>query len=143
MILTVIWRMEISFNQRSNPRTYTQIHTPAVVQGVGRLMEPLLGFLIFCSISKRFNLQRKRLIISTRWGTFYFIFILFRIKHGGVTENVLQTLDFALVGFLVKFHPTGTAGERIIRCSYKEFKRIYGYSLKPVVKCILLKQIKE
>ena len=43
-----------------NPRTYTQIHTPTVVQeGLG-LMEPVLGiFDVAASISKRFCLQWK------------------------------------------------------------------------------------
>ena len=68
----------------------------------------------------------------------------FRTKHGGVTENVWQTIKFAVVGSRVKFHPTDAAAERIIKCSYKEFQRgISEYSSKPVMKCILLKQIKE
>ena len=40
-----------------NPRTNMQIHTPTVVQG-GGWKSPLV-FLICCSISKRFYLQRK------------------------------------------------------------------------------------
>ena len=45
-----------------NPLTYTQIHTPTVVQGRGGLDRPLsppLEFLICCNISKRFYLQWK------------------------------------------------------------------------------------
>ena len=49
-----------------------------------------------------------------------------------------------MVGSRVKFHPTDATAERIIKCSYKEFQRgISGYSSKPVMKCILLNQIKE
>ena len=43
-----------------NPRTYTQSHTPTVVQGGrGRWGNPSPQFLICCSISKRFFLQWK------------------------------------------------------------------------------------
>ena len=46
-----------------NPRTYTQIHTPTVVQGG---MEPLpLEFLICCSIRNDFTLSGKPLIFLT------------------------------------------------------------------------------
>ena len=44
------------------PRTYTQIHTPTMVQGVGgggTWKEPSPEFLMCCSISKRFYLQWK------------------------------------------------------------------------------------
>ena len=41
----------------TNPRTYTQIHTPPWYKG--QLTEPLLEFLICCSILKRFCLQWK------------------------------------------------------------------------------------
>ena len=42
-----------------NLRTYTQIHTPTVVRGLGGWIESPLEFLICCSISKRFYLQWK------------------------------------------------------------------------------------
>ena len=42
-----------------NPRTYTQVHNPTVVQGGGGWIEPPLEFLLCCSISKRFYLQWK------------------------------------------------------------------------------------
>ena len=40
-----------------NSRTYSQIHTPTVVQGEGGGWNPSPEFLICCSISKRFYLQ--------------------------------------------------------------------------------------
>ena len=39
-----------------NPRTYTQSHSPTMVQGIGWWTPPP-GFLICCNISKRFCLQ--------------------------------------------------------------------------------------
>ena len=40
-----------------NPQTYSQIHTPTVVQGEGGGWNPSPEYLICCSISKRFYLQ--------------------------------------------------------------------------------------
>ena len=43
-----------------NPQTYTQIHTPIVVQGWGGGgCNPSLEFLICCSILKRFDVLNK------------------------------------------------------------------------------------
>ena len=66
----VEWKIPSSFNKSRtfdlwlivqtlyiNPRTYTEIHTPTVVQG--GWMKPPLEFLICCSISKRLYLQWK------------------------------------------------------------------------------------
>ena len=42
-----------------NLRTYTQIHIPTVIRGVGGWMESPLELLVCCSISKRLYLQWK------------------------------------------------------------------------------------
>ena len=47
-----------------NPRTYTQIHTPTVVQA--GWMEPLPEVLIWCSTLNDFTFSGKPLIILTR-----------------------------------------------------------------------------
>ena len=58
-----------------NPRTYTQIHTPTVVQGVGGggwgWWNPSPEFLICCSILNNFTFSGKPLMFLTRWGIFY------------------------------------------------------------------------
>ena len=52
---TLLHINNVESNNCLNPRTYTQIHTPTVVQA-GDGWNPYSGFLISCSILKRFYL---------------------------------------------------------------------------------------
>ena len=72
-----------------NPQTYTQSHTPTVVQGGGRgeggSWNPSQKFLICCSISKRFGLQWKAfdLLFKMR----YILWVVALLEASDVTNN--------------------------------------------------------
>ena len=71
-----------------SPRTYTQIHTPTVVQGGGGgagRWNPSPEFLICRNISKRFSLQWKAfdLLYKTR----YILRVVALLEAGDVTNN--------------------------------------------------------
>ena len=54
-----------------NPRTYTKIHTPTVVQGAG-VDGPLLWSFWYVAVFRNdFTFIGKPLILLTRWGIFY------------------------------------------------------------------------
>ena len=74
-----------------NLRTYTQIHTPTVVRGLGGWIESPLEFLICCSISKRFYLQWKAfdLLYDLR----YFLWVVALLRACDVT-NIGRLLGF-------------------------------------------------
>ena len=74
-----------------NPRTYTQIHTPTLVQGGGGRrgwMEPFLEFLICWSIPKLFYLQWKAfdLLYKIR----YILWVVALLGACDVTNNGLH-----------------------------------------------------
>ena len=69
-----------------NPRTYTHIHTPTLVQrgGVDR-MEPLVEFLICCSISKQCYLQWKAFDLLYKMR--YILWVVVLLEACDVTNN--------------------------------------------------------
>ena len=81
------------------PRTYTQIHTPTMVQGVGgggTWKEPSPEFLMCCSISKRFYLQWKAFNLLKKMR--YLLWVVALPEDCDVTNNIaisLTILDFA------------------------------------------------
>ena len=84
-----------------NPRTYTQIHTPTMVQevrggGGGNWKEPSPGFLMCCSISKRFYLQWKAFNLLKKMR--YLLWVVALPEDCDVTNNIaisLTIVDFA------------------------------------------------
>ena len=84
-----------------NPRTYTQIHTPTMVQevrgGGGRnWKEPSPEFLMCCSISKRFYLQWKAFNLLKKNRDLLWVVAL--PEDCDVTNNIaisLTIVDFA------------------------------------------------
>ena len=68
-----------------NPRTYTQIHTPTVVQGGGGWWNPSLKFLICCSICKWFCLQWKSLDLVNK--VRYILWVVALLEACDVTNS--------------------------------------------------------
>ena len=70
-----------------NPRTYTQIHTPTVVQGEGEGggWNPSPEFLICCSISKRFYLSWKAFDLLDKMR--YILWVMALLDACDVTNN--------------------------------------------------------
>ena len=89
----------LSTHTTINPRTYTQIHTPTMVQGVrggGDWKEPSLELLMCCSISKRFYLQWKAFNLLKKMR--YLLWVVALPEDYDVTNNIaisLTILDFA------------------------------------------------
>ena len=83
------WRYALRLSVCFNPRTFTQSHTPTVVQEGGSITPLPLGFLICCNISKRFYLQWKAfdLLYKTRY-------ILWGVALLKVSPNMAAILDF-------------------------------------------------
>ena len=85
MVHILTWYIEHHPHQL-NPRTYTQIHNPTVVQGGGGgWMEPPLEFLLCCSISKRFYLQWKAFDLLYKMR--YIIWLMALLGGCDVTNN--------------------------------------------------------
>ena len=123
-----------------NPRTYTQSHTPTVVQGRGWLTPPPLEFLIHCSISKRFCLQWKAFdLLSTRWGIFYWWWRCWR----SVTSPNMVAISAAILDFIKNWIQVKTVRISFLRLTCKITKiitlhhfihKLYFYSWKKLKK---------
>ena len=94
------WRIfsMLSNHTTINPRTYTHIHTPILLQGVGRgvAWNPSPEFLMCCSISKRFYLQWKAFNLLKQMR--YLLWVVALPEDCDVTNNIAifpTILDFA------------------------------------------------
>ena len=90
----------LSTHTTINHRTYTQIHTSTMVQGVrgggGNWKEPSPEFLMCCSISKRLYLQWKACNLLKKMR--YLLWVVALPEDCDVTNNIaisLTILDFA------------------------------------------------
>ena len=97
-----------------NPRTYTQIHTPTLVQGKGEGggWSPSPEFLICCSISKRFCPQWKALDLLNKMS--YILWVVALMETCDVTNNGRH------LGFYQELEIRLKPRERVIFCALHE-----------------------
>ena len=79
-------KWKVHTNEAINPRTYTQIHTPTVLQeGIDEI--PPWSFWYVAVLRNDFAFSGKPLTFSTKWGIFYMLWVVALLRESDLFNH--------------------------------------------------------